>query len=221
MNRVPEYPELMLDSEQAHAYGTADLSQINRTLIEEFQRHFNGFRSGRVFDLGCGTADIAIRFARAFREASVVGIDGSPAMLELGRSNVNASNLQARIELRLGYLRDAVTQAGRADAVVANSLLHHLAEPADLWNTVRACALSGAPIMVVDLIRPVDPDDARALVEKYAGRGHPLVKQDFFNSLCAAYTIEDVRSQLREVGLTGMQVEAVSELQIKVWGIAE
>jgi ubiquinone/menaquinone biosynthesis C-methylase UbiE len=220
LERVPEPLELMLDAEQARAYGTADLSRINGTLLAEFQRHFSAFSGGRVLDLGCGTADISIRFARAFPEATVVGIDGSPAMLEVGRGNVSSNNLQAQIELRLGYLRDAFMQAGKAHAILANSLLHHLTEPADLWHTVHACALPGAPVMVVELIRPVDPEGAHALVEKYAGRAHPRVQEDFFNSLCAAYTVEDVQNQLREVGLTNIHVEAVSELQLKAWGIA-
>ena len=220
MERVPESVELMLCADQAHAYGTADLSRFNRTLIEEFQRHFGKLRQGRVLDLGCGTADIAVRLAAACPDITVVGIDGSPAMLELGRGYVQANDLAARVELRLAYLPHAGLEIGRFDAVVANSLLHHLADPADLWRTIRSCAQPGAPVMVVDLIRPADPEEARALVEMHAGRGHPLVQQDFFNSLCAAYTVEEVRHQLHEEGLTEMQVEAVSALQLKAWGIA-
>ena len=221
MERTPEPLELMLDAEQARAYGMADLSRLNSTLITEFQRHFGGFQGKRVLDLGSGTADIAMRFAELYPEATIVGIDGSSAMLDLGREFIAARGLQSRIELRLARLPVVGNDAEKFDAVVANSLLHHLSDPFDLWSTISACARPGAPVMVVDLVRPADPEDARALVEKYAGRGHPLVQQDFFNSLCAAYTVEDVRSQLQEAGLTAMQVQAVNELQFAVWGTAQ
>ena len=141
-------------------------------------------------------------------------------MLELGQGYLRESGLETRIELRRGYLPNAGLEAHAFDAVVANSLLHHLAEPADLWRTVRRCARPGSPVMVVDLIRPDGPKEAHALVERYAQRGHPRVKQDLFNSLCAAYTVEDVRGQLDEAGLAQMQVEAINELQLKVWGLS-
>jgi cyclopropane fatty-acyl-phospholipid synthase-like methyltransferase len=213
MDRIPEPIELMLDADQARAYGTADLSQLNGILMDEFQRHFPEFRSGRVLDLGCGTADIAIRFADAYPDSTVVGIDGSPAMLDFAREAISARGLAQRIDLRLGYLPDIAHEAGKFDVVVANSLLHHLSDPSALWDTIRACAAPGSAVMAVDLIRPADPEEARALVEKYAGRGHPLVQEDFFNSLCAAYTVENVRSQLQQAEWTGITVEAVSELQ--------
>lgn len=218
MERVPESTELMTDAEQAQAYAGADLRRFNSTLPEEFQRHFAHFTGGRVLDLGCGTADITIRLAQACPGMTLVGVDGSPAMLELGRNAIEEHGLQARIELRQGYLPDANLEADAYDAVVANSLLHHLAEPDVLWRTIRDCARQGAPVLVVDLVRPDDPEQARALVEAYAGKGREIVKQDLFNSLCAAYSVEDVRGQLREAGMSWMQVEAVSELQWKAWG---
>lgn len=220
MERVPEPEELMLDAEQAKVYGGADLTSFNQTLLTEFQRHFADFRAGRVLDLGCGTADIALRFAGAYPETELLGIDGSAAMLELGQSAVRAQGLEARIALREGYLPLTDLETASFDAVLANSLLHHLADPEDLWRTIRLCARPGAPIMVVDLIRPGDLSEAQSRVEKYAERGHPLVRRDLFNSLCAAYSVENVREQLRQSGLPWMQVEAVSELQMKVWGRA-
>ena len=226
MERIPEPLELMLDADQAYAYATADLSRFNSALVEEFQRHFAEFRAGRALDLGCGTADISVRFANAYPTATVVGIDGSPAMLEMGRKLVHDRGLDSRIELRLEHLplgglggRDE-QDTEKFDAVLANSLLHHLAEPGDLWNTIRFCARPGAPVAVVDLIRPAGVDEAHALVQKYAGRGNPVVQEDFFNSLCAAYTLQDVREQLRAAGWMGIEVEALNEVQWIAWGFA-
>jgi len=228
MDRVAEPYELMLSADQAQAYGTADLTRFNGTLPEAFQQHFASFSTGTVLDLGCGSADISIRFARAYPAAKVVGIDGSPGMLIFAQGCVEKSGLGAQIELRHGYLPQAPLEFGTAslefgtyDAVVANSLLHHLRAPADLWSTIRSCIRPGTAVMVVDLIRPDDPAEARRLVKEYAGRGHPVVQQDLYHSLCAAYTVENVCRQLLDADMGWMHAEAVSELQMKAWGVAE
>jgi hypothetical protein len=56
-------------------------------------------------------------------------------------------------------------------------------------------------IYVMDLIRPDTPAAAHEIVETVAGGEHPVLKQDFYNSLCAAFTIEEVKAQVREAGL--------------------
>jgi hypothetical protein len=38
-------------------------------------------------------------------------------------------------------------------------------------------------------------------VEAYAGAEPEILRRDFFNSLCAAFTPDEVRAQLREAGL--------------------
>ena len=89
-------------------------------------------RGGTAVDLGCGAADIAVRFARAHPGVGVHGVDGSAAMLELGRAHVEKSGLEARITLQLARLPVAEpreTLGGPFAAVITNSLLHHLARP--------------------------------------------------------------------------------------------
>lgn len=219
MERIPEGLELMLDVEQAHVYGAADLSRVNGTLVEALREHFPEFSEGRVLDLGCGTGDMTMRIAQAYPRTKVLGIDGSPAMLELARRHVVDCGLEERIELTEGHLPDVCLESRAFDAVVANSLLHHMAEPVALWQTINRCGRPGAPLLVVDLIRPDSFEAAQALVETYAGRGHPRVKQEFLHSLCAAYTVEEVREQLSVAGKAWIQVEAVNELQWKAWGL--
>jgi cyclopropane fatty-acyl-phospholipid synthase-like methyltransferase len=221
MDRIAEPNELMLSADQAQAYGTADLTRFNGTLLDAFQLHFAGFSSGSVLDLGCGAGDITMRFARAYPAAKVVGIDGSPAMLAFARGCVELSGLASRIELRHGYLPQDSLAFGTYDAVVANSLLHHLCDPADLWRTVKNCIRTGTAVIVVDLVRPDSPAEAARLVQEYAGRGHPVVQQDLYHSLCAAYTVQDTRRQLCDAEMGWMHVEAVSELQMKAWGVAD
>ena len=80
MDRIPE-PELMDDPAQALAYARADFSEPHEAFVGYFQERFPQWRPRRVLDLGCGPADVTIRFARAYPECEIVGVDGAEAML--------------------------------------------------------------------------------------------------------------------------------------------
>lgn len=57
---------------------------------------------GRVLDLATGTADLAMLVARREPTVSIVGLDPSARMLEVGRRKVGAAGLDGRIELVQG-----------------------------------------------------------------------------------------------------------------------
>jgi SAM-dependent methyltransferase len=209
MERIPE-PELMEDGEQARAYALADFSEPHDAFVRHFQRLFPFFAEGRVIDLGCGAADVTIRFARAYPQATLLGIDGAEPMLQLGREAVARAGLDSRVVLRRLRLPSAALD-GDHDAVISNSLLHHLAEPAVLWRAMAQAARPGAPVLIMDLLRPASPEAALALVRLHAGDAPPVLARDFMNSLLAAYRPDEVRRQLRATGLMHLEVEVVSD----------
>jgi SAM-dependent methyltransferase len=218
MKRVPE-PELMDDPQQAAAYAAADFSEPHQAFVEHFRRLFPQFAGGRVLDLGCGPADVTIRFARAFPRARLTGVDGAEPMLRLGREAVSRARLRSRIALRRVRLPDPGLESARAyDAVISNSLLHHLASPYVLWRTLAGAARPGAPVLVMDLARPASRAAARALVRQYAADAPAVLQRDFFNSLLAAYRPEEVVEQVRSCGLDRIRVEAVSDRHWLAWG---
>ena len=93
MDRILE-PELMEEEEQGQAYAQADFSDPNSQFLELFAANFPGISgSGRVLDLGCGPADILVRFARRYPDCSCVGVDGAEAMLAPGRRVIEQENL--------------------------------------------------------------------------------------------------------------------------------
>src|SRR5215475_3002581 len=105
MKRTPE-PELMNEQEQAAAYAAADWSESHGKIPGYFRDRFPNFRQGRVIDLGCGPADISIRFAKAYPHATLLGVDGSETMLVFGRRRVDEAGLSSRITLEKRYLPD-------------------------------------------------------------------------------------------------------------------
>jgi SAM-dependent methyltransferase len=216
MARTPE-PELMTDVEQVADYAAADLSEVNGVMPLWFQVCFPAFSKGDLLDLGCGAADMTIRFARAYPALRATGIDGSARMLAAGREAVARARLSTRIVLEQRLLPDPAW--GRTfDAVIASSLLHHLPDPMSLWDTVIQSARPGAPVMVMDLRRPKSAEDVARLVEHYGAEARPVLRRDFVRSLHAAYTVEEVLRQLEAAGLIDFEIREEGELHWLVWG---
>ena len=100
MKRVAE-PELMLGAEQARAYAEADFEEPHNRFIDLLVQRLAGLpSSGIALDLGCGPGDISLRFLRALSQWRVDAVDGSPAMLDLGRQAATQAGLGERIRFQ-------------------------------------------------------------------------------------------------------------------------
>lgn len=218
MQRTPE-PELMDDAAQARAYAEADFEQPHNQFIVHFQRCFARQPiSGCVLDLGCGPGDITRRFALAYPAVTLHAVDGAAHMLELGAEMLGRTGLEARITLIPALLpHEALPRTGY-DAVISNSLLHHLDDPQTLWQSITRYARPGAPVFVMDLTRPESTAAARAMMEQYAAGEPDILRQDFYNSLCAAYRLDEIAAQLKTAGLDHLSIETVSDRHIIVHG---
>ena len=216
MQRVPE-PELMDAPEQARAYAEADFSEPNTLFVDQALSHLDSTGGGRLVDLGCGPGDICLRFARALPEWYIVGLDAGPNMLTIARAALEASELRDRVEFVQAYLPDHPLN-GRFDAVVSNSLLHHLPDPMTLWQTVATLAAPGAFVQVMDLHRPADLEVARNLVDEHAAGEPEVLRQDFHNSLLAAWTVDEVASQLEQAEIGGLLISRPTERHWLVQG---
>ena len=206
MERVLE-PELMDDPEQALAYAKADFQEENQGFVDRFCEYFPDFKSGEgvhIVDLGCGPADIPIRLARALPHCRITAVDASPPMIRLAEEAVKAAGLSDRITLLCQRVQ-ALELREPADAVISNSLLHHLPNPLRFWFLLRK--LVNGPVLVMDLLRPETPEAAQAIVDCYAAAESPILRRDFYNSLRAAFTEDEVAAQLAEMNLTRLLVD--------------
>lgn len=217
MERIPE-PEVMDDPAQVLAYARADFAEVNQAFVDRFRAAFPEFAAGRVLDLGCGPADIPIRLVRAIPAAHVTGVDASAPMLDLARRAIAATGLADRIALVEGRLPGLPLPAAGFDAVVSNSLVHQLPDAVPFWKEARRLGRPGAALLVVDLFRPESPAAAQAIVEAYSGDEDPVLKRDFYNSLCAAFTPDEVARQLRAAGLGHLRGEIISDRHWAVTG---
>ncbi len=222
MERVLE-PELMEDEEQVLAYAEADFSEPHDHFVQLFAEKFpNDSVAGNVLDMGCGPGDISFRFARAFPECRVQGVDGSACMLDYANKRlVRSPDYRGRIEFIPGLFPDVELPRPNYSALISNSLLHHLPDAQILWSSIKRWAAPAAQIFVMDLMRPDNIEMARSFVGHYAAGEPEVLQRDFYNSLLAAFTLEELRLQLKLAGLQGLSVEAVSDRHLLAWGRAD
>ena len=218
MKRIPE-PDLMDNAEQAHAYAAADFSEPHEAFVQHFKDLFPDFHEGDVLDLGSGTADVLIRFAKVFPESRITGIDGAQSMLDIGLRDVEIKGYAHQIKLQKGLLPDNNLSLLKFDAIISNSLLHHLADPIILWETCLQCAKKDAPIFIMDLLRPNSIRSAKSLLNQYAADESAILQRDFYQSLLASYSIDEVRLQLKMINLDYLNIDAISDRHLIIWGI--
>ena len=197
----------MDDAAQALAYANADFAEVNQGFVDRFVATFPEFSRGRVVDLGCGPADIPLRLRRALPAIRIVALDGAPAMLECARG---AAAQAPGMELLAARVPSLPFGDGAFDACISNSLLHHLRAPVECWKEIRRIGRRGAPLYVMDLVRPASRRAARDIVEHNAGAESDILQRDFYNSLLAAFTVQEVGEQLVRAGLEGCRCSTVS-----------
>jgi len=215
MDRKTE-PELMEGIEQSTAYARADFAEVNAGFVASLLAKVPDL-SSHVIDLGCGPADIPIRLCQTNPNLYVTAVDGSTAMINLARDAVAAAGLSERVTLVTQTLpADLGTQ--RFEGVISNSLLHHLHRPEVLWNTLREVGAPGAAVFIVDLRRPASEVEAQAIVDTYAADEPDVLRHDFYHSLLAAFTPDEVKAQLESAGLGQLEVEATTDRHMCIWG---
>jgi ubiquinone/menaquinone biosynthesis C-methylase UbiE len=217
MERVPE-PELMEGEAQADAYARADFDHPNTLFCDVVTRLSSGLREARAVDLGCGPADIPVRLAQRHPDWRIDAVDGSAAMLAHADRAIDGAGLRARIRLHRARLPGVALPDHGFDLVISNSLLHHLHQPVALWREIARLGRPGATVAVMDLVRPADAETARAIVARHAAGEPDVLREDFYRSLLAAFTQEEVRAQLDAAGLGSLAIDAISDRHMLVAG---
>lgn len=219
MQRTLE-PELMIEENQSKAYAQADFATPNIHFVNLFQQKFGKDFAGHILDLGCGNGDITLRFAKMYPNCLIDGIDGSPAMLKHGQNALQneAMSIQKRVNLVEGIIPEVTLPQSQYDAIISNSVLHHLHNPSLLWQFIKIYGTSGTKVFIGDLLRPDSLKKAWKTVETYARDEADILKEDFYNSLLAAFEIPEIESQLKSANLECLSVEQISDRHVLISG---
>jgi ubiquinone/menaquinone biosynthesis C-methylase UbiE len=203
-------PEVMDTAEDAEGYDAMDFREPNSRFAEAALTLSKGVAAPHILDIGTGTARIPILVLFAHPRATIEAIDLAAEMLRVAQRNVRDAGLSERCKLRLVDAKSLPADE-RFDLVMCNSTAHHIPEPLDLFRQIALVAGDHAGILVRDLLRPETEADAWATVERVAPNDSARQKQLFFDSLCAALTLEEVEGLVRAAGLSGCTVLQVSD----------
>ena len=103
-----------------------------------------------MLDLGCGPGDIPIRFLRSYPDARVTAVMPVAPCSIWRLEAVAGAGVAERISLHCERFQSLVLSE-QADALVSNSLLHHVPNPLQFWFRLKQLAKPGACILVMDL----------------------------------------------------------------------
>ena len=222
MQRIPE-PELMDEAGQVLAYAQADFAASDAAMVERLAQLCGVDPGPALLDLGCGPGNISFLLAARWPAAKVLGIDGAPRMLAVAHERLAAAPPELAERLSFEQALLPLAAAGELEAhfsaMVGNSLLHHLHDPAVLWQTVAQLGAPGAFVYVQDLRRPASAEAVEALVATEMASAPEVLRRDYRASLHAAFSPEEVQQQLEQAGLAAqLQVAPQHERYLEVWG---
>ena len=197
-------PEVMDTPDEAVAYDRMDHAEVNRRFASDLlaaaaSRRVNLARV-EVLDLGTGTALIPIELCQRLPDVRVRAVDAAQNMLDLAAVRLQQAGLTDRIRLELVDAKRLPCSDGQFAAVISNSIIHHLPEPAlALAEGVRVTAPGGL-LFFRDLLRPADRATLEQIVNTYAAGADERQRRLFADSLHAALSLEEIRNLVAALG---------------------
>ena len=113
--------------------------------------------SARVIDLCTGTADVALAIADRHRDASVVGVDFSGAMLAIGLRKVRGAGLERRIRLVRGDAAVIPVASDSCDGATIAFGIRNVAQPERALAELGRVLRPGAKLAILEFGQPRIP----------------------------------------------------------------
>ncbi len=202
-------PEVMDEADEARQYDTMDHHEANQAFVDDLLQVCSNPRD--VLDIGTGTARIPIELCRHVDPCRVMAADLSTEMLDLARYHIEIHAMIECIQLDRCDASQMPYQDGMFDLVMSNGFLHHIANPAKvLAEAIRVAAPHGF-IFFRDLLRPADLETVDSLVTTYAGAANDRQRALFRQSLRAAFSLEEMRTFVAQLGLDPTSVQVTSD----------
>ena len=225
MKRTPE-PELMETPSQVKAYADADFSRSDSMVVKGLEKYLKKVgktlnKKDLIMDIACGPGNISKRIAENWPFVKVIGIDGSKEMLNQAEKNL-CESFTKNLTYKLIEINSIATGEKifplKADVLVSNSALHHFHDPFRFWEALKKLGKTKSIHIHRDLIRPASVEKAFEIKEKHLSNSPEILKKDFYASLKASFTVDEVKQQLVNAGLSQLKVFQVDELYFEIIG---
>lgn len=129
-------------------------------------------------DLGCGTGEVLAKMRGHCQ--SMIGVDGSPRMLELARRRF--VDQAPELSLRIGELEHLPLRDAEADFACINLVLHHLSQPEAALREAARVLCPESFLLLVDF----DRHQSEEMRQVYGDHWLGFTKDELENMLLAA-----------------------------------
>ncbi|RQS12243.1 class I SAM-dependent methyltransferase [Burkholderia sp. Bp9002] len=180
-------------------YVDAFTLEWNRNLVQRVEQELAQRRiaSGRLLDVGTGTARTLIELARvpSLAPLGFVGVDYYDDMVRRAEQNVRAEGLGERIEIRAGDVHALPFDDGTFVAVIGRSVVHHWADPIGAYREIFRMLAPGGFALIHEPCSDPDPAALAFFNERRAAANvHPV-------NLEGKFSVAESVEQLREAGI--------------------
>ncbi|KGE73324.1 carboxy-S-adenosyl-L-methionine synthase CmoA [Spirochaeta lutea] len=177
--------------------------------IGQFTRRF-AQDGTRCYDLGCslGASTLAIRHNLLAKDASIVAVDNSPAMVERCRRVMDGDPSLAPVEVRRENIQD--TPLGNASVVVLNFTLQFVApqDRPELLGRIRSALVPGGVLILSEKIGFSDPEEQQMITDLHVDfkrrNGYSDLeiaqKRQALENVLVPWTAQEHRDALAEAG---------------------
>lgn len=152
-----------------NAVSSSRIFTVHYELVAEDLKRYG--RAERILDIGTGPGRLLCALSRTFPDASLTGIDISPAMIAKARRNIKAWQPHHRIGVQVAGAGNLPFADNTFDRVVSTGSLHHWKQPhaclAEAYRIIKA----GGYAIHYDLVRQM-PASAARIIKKRFGRFH-------------------------------------------------
>jgi ubiquinone/menaquinone biosynthesis C-methylase UbiE len=208
LNRVLE-PEVMDTLEEAQDYDSMNHQHVNQLFVKDVLDF--GITKGDLLDLGTGTAQIPVHFCLTCPDVRIMAVDMAVNMLDLARYNIEVAGVTERVQLAQCDAKDLPQSDATFDAVISNSIVHHIPDPMICLSEAVRVTKAGGRLFIRDLMRPDTEAELEAFVETYAGDENEHQQKMFRESLHAALSLAEIREGVASLGFEPDSVQATSD----------
>ena len=147
----PDHPYVLMDFDKDADFWDMRLSSSFHSAYRELVLRLTGLKEGSyVLDLGCGSVSPAY-FGRFIGEdGRYLGVDYSPALLEIARARVEKMNLPVELkEMDVGLIKPRTSY----DVAIMTFTMEYLTNRREVLRKVMDSLNSGGKLVVVDAFR--------------------------------------------------------------------
>lgn len=149
----PEYACRML------RYDPEELATIPAESTASFAGVGNPHRIGSIdpgeviLDVGCGAGmDLLLAARRTGPTGRVIGVDMTPAMLELAKRSALKAGLWANVEVRRGMAEELPAEAESVDVVITNGVLNLSPDKVSAFSEIYRVLRPGGRLYLADVV---------------------------------------------------------------------